>query len=63
MVFLSVSFPARLILSARKFLKNVVGTYEEFSAQEIDNIRKTPQGRYVQTLLRPRSKQKLKKKL
>ncbi|XP_056005122.1 receptor for retinol uptake stra6-like isoform X2 [Ostrea edulis] len=63
MVFLSVSFPARMILSARKILKNVVGTYEEFSAQETDNIRRTPQGRYVHRLLRTRSKPRLKNKL
>lgn len=52
MVFLCVSFPARLIRSVRKLMARVVGSFVEFSAQEIDRIKETPQGRYVQGLLR-----------
>ncbi|XP_061178443.1 receptor for retinol uptake stra6-like [Saccostrea echinata] len=63
LVFLAVSFPARLILSVRKILKKVDGTYEEFSAQETDSIRQTPQGRYVQSLLKKRPKETLKNKV
>nr|XP_022337726.1 stimulated by retinoic acid gene 6 protein-like [Crassostrea virginica]XP_022337727.1 stimulated by retinoic acid gene 6 protein-like [Crassostrea virginica] len=51
MLFLSVSFPARLIASVRKQLTDRVGSSQEFSAQEVDSIRQTPQGRYVQNLL------------
>ncbi|XP_062602192.1 receptor for retinol uptake stra6-like [Saccostrea cucullata] len=63
LIFLAVSFPARLILSVRKILKKVDGTYEEFSEQETDIIRQTPQGRYVQSLLRKRPKETLKNKV
>uniref|UniRef100_K1QPP7 Receptor for retinol uptake STRA6 n=1 Tax=Magallana gigas TaxID=29159 RepID=K1QPP7_MAGGI len=52
MVFLCVSFPARLVRSVRKLMARVVGSFVEFSAQEIDRIKETPQGRYVQGLLR-----------
>lgn len=52
MMFLCVSFPARLIRSVRKLMARVVGSFVEFSAREIDIIKETPQGRYVQGLLR-----------